>query len=130
MNPVLVDSSIWIEYFKNPKAMIIIELERLIDTDNFFTNDLILAELIPFFKIRKNNELIESLSSIQNLPIEIDWKEIIEFQTMNLKKGINKVGIPDLTIAQNAIQNNALIFTLDKHFQLMEKHLNFNLYRF
>jgi len=40
-----------------------------------------------------------------------------------MKNGINKVGIPDLIIAQNAIKNNIPLFSLDKHFlKLSELH--------
>jgi predicted nucleic acid-binding protein len=44
-----------------------------------------------------------------------------------LRNGINKVGIPDLIIAQFALQNNLSLFSLDKHFQLLGKHVPLNL---
>jgi len=40
-------------------------------------------------------------------------------QTQNLLHGINNVGIPDLFIVQNAIDNNIQLFSYDKHFMLM-----------
>jgi hypothetical protein len=40
-------------------------------------------------------------------------------QTLNLKKGINKVGISDLIIAQNAIENDLELYAFDKPFTLM-----------
>jgi len=47
-----------------------------------------------------------------------------QFQVKCIKKGINGVGIPDLIIAQNARQNDCAIYSLDRHFVLMEKVLN------
>ncbi len=58
--------------------------------------------------------------SIPRVQLQIDWNEIEYMQTKNLRSGINKVGIPDLLIAQNAIQNNVPLFTCDKHFLLMK----------
>lgn len=40
-------------------------------------------------------------------------------QTENLQNGINKVGLADLMIAQNAMQNEIPLFSGDRHFQLM-----------
>ena len=45
-----------------------------------------------------------------------------------MKKGINGVGIPDLLIAQNAIHNQCEIFSLDRHFALLEKPLKLKLF--
>ena len=103
MNKVLVDSSVWISFFKgDEKAKVIL---TLIDSNQICINDLILSELIPSLIHRKENDIVKLLNSIDRLKIEIDWTEIIEMQTYNLKNGINKVGIPDLLIAQNAVQN-------------------------
>jgi len=96
----------------------------LIDENIVVTNDLILAELIPFLKIRKQKSIIELLKNINNLQLQIKWDEIIEFQVKCLKKGINGVGIPDLIIAQNAKQNDCEIYSLDTHFKLLSKALN------
>ena len=57
--------------------------------------------------------------AIKRIELEIDWDEIIDMQTRNLLHGINKVGIPDLIIAQNAINNNLFLFSFDKHFGLV-----------
>ncbi len=43
---VLVDTSIWIEYFRNGNNFE--KLDCLIDENQVVTNDLILAELTPF----------------------------------------------------------------------------------
>jgi predicted nucleic acid-binding protein len=36
-----------------------------------------------------------------------------------MKSGSNGIGIPDLLIAQNAIQNETPIYSIDKHFSYM-----------
>lgn len=123
---VLVDTSLWIDYFRggdNAES-----LDFLIDENLIATNDIILAELIPYLKIKKQNRLIRLLYEIYNLPLDIQWDEIIDFQVMCLKGGVNGVGIPDLIIAQNSRQNNCKVYSLDKHFQTLNKVLKVGLY--
>lgn len=90
-------------------------------------NDLILAELIPFLKVKKQNRLIGLLNEITNIPLVVDWHNIIDFQTTCLRNGINKVGIPGLIILENVISNDLTLFTLDKHFSLINQHISFEI---
>lgn len=116
---VLVDTSAWIDYFRGGSDSS--SLDVLIEEDLIVTNDLILAELVPFLKVRNQRKLMELLSSVRRLPLEIDWQEIIEVQTRCLRQGLNGIGIPDLIIAQNAKQHGCDVFSLDGHFVLLRK---------
>ncbi len=120
---VLIDTSIWIEYFRNG----IEQLDLLLDENIVVTNELILAELIPFLKVKKQQRIISLLCNIKKISLHIDWNQIIEFQYKCLKNGINGLGIPDLIIAQNAKQNHCEIYTQDKHFKLLKSIINLNL---
>jgi len=128
MSLVLVDSSVWIDYFRGSKNIRIDDFENLVDNNQICVNDLILSELIPALDHRKESEIIDILQSVRKIPLKIDWTEIIAFQTVNLKKGVNNIGIPDLIILQNAIQNNLSIYTIDKHFAAMNRYHKFLLY--
>ena len=118
---VLVDSSVWVDYFRDGSNSG--KLDFLIDENILVINDLILAELIPFLKIQNQHKLIDLLNFVARLNLNIDWKQIIEFQHKCLKKGINGIGIPDLIIAQNALQNHCEIYSFDQHFELMKNPL-------
>jgi predicted nucleic acid-binding protein len=122
---VLVDTSAWVNYFRtgDPSG----KLDLLIDENLIVTNDLILSELIPFLRVRNQRKLIRLLDSVDRLDLDIDWREIQEFQFHCLKKGANGIGIPDLIIAQNAKQNHCEIFTRDDHFMLMKDILGLRL---
>ena len=123
---VLVDTSIWIDYFRGgDKAK---GLDFLIDENLIVTNDIILAELIPYLKIKKQAKVIKLLYEVNKLPLDIRWEEIIEFQVRCLKGGANGVGIPDLIIAQNSKQNSCKVYSLDKHFRLLNQMLKVKLY--
>jgi predicted nucleic acid-binding protein len=122
---VLVDTSVWIEYFRNGNNFE--KLDFLIDENLVATNDLILAELIPFLKVRNQGKLINLLYKINKYEIVVNWGQIIDYQYSCLKKGLNGIGIPDLIIVQNAKQNHCSIYSLDNHFNLMESILNIQL---
>ena len=104
---VLVDTSVWIDYFRSGNQS---------------------AELIPFLKLKHQTKVIELLSEIKRLPLQIDWKDIIESQLKCLKSGSNGIGIPDIIIAQNAKENHCEVFSLDKHFQVLSQVIKLKLY--
>lgn len=122
---VLVDTSVWIEYFRSGKKSN--KLDFFIDENLVVTNDLILAELIPFLKIRNQRKIIKLLRNINKLTMNINWDHITDYQYSCLKNGLNGVGIPDLIIAQNAKQNHCEIYSLDNHFNLLKDILKIKL---
>lgn len=123
---VLVDSSVWITYFRGTRDFP--ELELLIDKNLITTNDLVLAELIPYLHLQRQKRLIALMAEIHRLPLTIDWADIIKMQTTCLKNGINAIGIPDLIIAQHVIQNHLHLFAIDRHFVLMSEHIPLSMY--
>lgn len=124
---VLVASSVWIDYFRGGARSD--DLDFLIDENLIATNDLILTELIPYLRLQNKRKLVTLMRSVYNYQMRIEWNEIIEFQTRCLKKGINGIGIPDLLIAQNAIQNQCEVFSLDQHFNLMNDSLKLRIWK-
>jgi len=112
MSKILIDSSVWIEYFKSENKHNVID--ELIEENMICINYLILTELLPYLYIKKE--------------IKINWDTITKMQIKNIKNGINKVGIPDLIILQNVIENDLILYSIDKHFLLMKKVFDFNLY--
>jgi predicted nucleic acid-binding protein len=121
---VLIDSSVWIDYFKTGN---ISYLDKLIEEDLVCTNELILTELLPALIHQKRTDIVESLDSLEKIPLNMDWEIIRELQLLNLKNGINRVGIPDLIIIQQVMDQNLTLFSFDKHFLLMKNYLNFEL---
>jgi len=123
---VLVDSSAWIDYFRGAGEADTIDL--LIEENLIVTNDLILAELVPALRIQKQRRLIALLREVKRYPVQIDWDDIEQMQITCMRNGINGIGIPDLMIAQNAIQNNLHLLARDKHFDLMSEHMPLSVY--
>ena len=114
-----------IEYFKHGT---INNLDDLIEEDLVCTNQVILTEILPNLKRSGYNDLVESLSILKDIPLNIDWEIIRRYRLMNIEHGVNKVGIPDLIILQQVIEHKLTLFSLDKHFRLMKDFLYFELF--
>lgn len=121
---VLVDSSVWIQYFNVGDIPVI---DRLLEEDFACTNDLILTELQPVLVHRRKHDILEGLFALERVPLLIDWETIRKYQLMNLQNGVNKIGIPDLIILQQVIEEKITLFSFDKHFKLMSEYFNFEL---
>jgi predicted nucleic acid-binding protein len=127
MKDNIIDSSAWIEYFKGNRIYSFIT--DLIYANAICTNDIILTELLPSIIHKKENELADLLNSLRKNILIIDWQEIRDMQILNLKHGNNNVGISDIIIAQNCIQNESKLITNDKHFGIMAKYIPLKIYQ-
>ena len=132
MNGVIVDTSVWVAYFRGDKTCksAADALAYLLSGDEAVVNDVILSELLPFMNVRGEKQCADALSAIPSPTLEIDWNEIRSLQETCLRNGINKVGIPDLIVAQQAMQLGMPLFSLDRHFALMSKCLELKLWPF
>jgi len=124
----LIDSSIWIDYFRGAGRTETVDL--LIEENLVVSNDLVLAELIPALHLRRQKRLITLLRQVKRSPIVIDWEDITTMQITCIRNGVNGVGIPDLIIAQNAIQNDLRLLSSDKHFELMSRYVPLSLHEY
>ena len=130
MNGVLVDTSVWVAYFRGRKAdrATAEALDYLLSGDEAVVNDVILSELLPFMVVRGEKDCADALSAVHSPAVEIDWKGVRTLQEACLRHGINKVGIPDLIIAQQAMRLGIPLFSLDGHFALMAKYCDLKLW--
>ena len=126
MNSTIIDSSAWIEYFKGNQKYYF--MKNLIYNNAIYTNDIILTELLPSILQKKENELAVLLNSITKFELSIKWQEIRDMQLLNLRHGNNNIGISDLIIVQNCLQNNLKLITNDKHFITMAKYIPLEIY--
>ncbi len=118
MNQILVDSSVWIDYFRGGEKSA--PLDSLLDDGVVCTNELILTELIPFLLHQKQHDAALLLQGIPAHAVLVDWQELRRLEVKNLKAGINKVGIPDLMIWLSVTEGKYKLWSFDKHFKLMD----------
>ena len=116
---VIVDTSVWIDYFRSGDYTD--KLDQLLNENLVVINDLVLAELIPLLIVKNQKKIVNLLNKIDKITVKPDWAEIINYQAQCLQSGSSGIGIPDLLIAQNSIQHDLPIFTLDKHFRFMQQ---------
>ena len=123
----LVDSSAWIEYFRgNPKYLF---LGGLISINAICINEVILTELLPSIIHRNEHNLAKVLNYVKTYMLVIDWQEIRDIQLLNIKHGNNSIGISDIIIAQNCMQNEIKIITNDRHFETMAEYIPLKVFR-
>jgi len=114
---VLVDTSIWIEYFNKPDSRAGESLENLLKQGRVLGAGLVLTELLQGAKIEKEFELIlDNMTALPFLETTLNtWIEAGRISFSLRKKGIT-IPTSDLIIASLALEKHCLIFTLDPHF--------------
>ena len=121
MNGVLVDTSVWIAYFRGrPEDRSSSDaLDYLLSGCEAVINDVILTELLPSMRVRGESEIATLMCALRRPVMDIDWEDLRNLQETCLRAGINRIGLPDLMIAQQAIRFDLPLFSLDKHFELI-----------
>jgi hypothetical protein len=130
MSRILVDSSIWIEFFRHPEAPVSLVLDHLLIHRLVCTTGLVKAEVVPGTQsprdFRKLQRLFDALPSAPER--EGFWTHLVRFRHRLQTKGVPGIGIPDLIVATVAIQNRKLVFTLDEDFPRMLPHVPVRLF--
>ena len=118
---VLVDTSVWIEFFRE-NSSVSNNLELLIITDSVEVCGVVLFELLQGIKSEpeklKIKEILLNLSYVE--VNKIIWQKSAEI-SLNIKKKGFTIPFSDILIGVLAIENNLSVFTLDKHFELISE---------
>lgn len=117
MNDALIDTSAWIDFFRNKDGLLGDIVTDLIRHDKAYLTGPVIAELLHGVRDKKENaqlgvlfETIPCLAVTNN-----NWVECGRLLFKLRKKGIT-VPLTDALIAVVASQNNKAVLTLDKHF--------------
>lgn len=125
---ILVDTSIWIEYFKNNRIFVPV-IEKNLNLENILITGPVISELLYGVKGSKEYEMLSS--SISAVPyIEClyeDWVETGKVLYSLREKGIS-IPLTDVLIAAIAIREDALVFSQDKHFKYISNITDLKLY--
>ena len=114
---ILVDTSIWIEYFKN-NPNVVDFMEKHLMEDSVCLVGIIVTELIQGIKIEREREMIRSnLDAIHYIDMKFeDWIKTGDLSNALRKSGLT-LPLTDIAIASTAIENNLMLVTRDKHFK-------------
>ena len=123
---IVVDSSVWIDYFTGKNTPEADKLDDLLGEVPIAVGDLVLAEVLQGFRtdkdFRKAKELLMSLSVLNMLDTNIAIQSAKNFRTLR-KKGVTVRKTIDTIIATYCIENKLPLLHSDKDFQPFHKHL-------
>jgi len=126
---VLVDTSCWIQAFRNQDSFEASVIGTLLKEDSAVTSSLIVAELLQGVKtsketlfLKRHFDVIPTLSGIDNLGIHAG--ELGH----HLKKRGYEIGILDLVLAVLALKHKVFVYSLDKHFKVIAKFISIKLF--
>ena len=128
LDKVLVDTSVWIEFFRKSDPSFTI-VQTLLAEDRVCTIGLILAELMQGSKTEKELEILgEFIHAFEFLPENPSlWRKAGELSFRLRKQGMS-IGLADCFIAVAAREGGVALLSLDRHFSLIEKDAKIRLY--
>lgn len=116
-NNILVDTSVWIEFFR-PDTAAGNSLETLLSENSVVTCGIVLFELIQ--GVKSDKEKTVALNALSGLPYR-EMNEKLWLKSAELSSSLKKNGftlpLSDIFIAAIAIEHDLSVFTLDRHFE-------------
>ena len=115
---VLVDTSVWIEYFNRLDSEAGRSVEGLLREGRVVGTGVVLTELLQGARIKREfDAILESIVALPFLePTQDTWITAGRISYALRRKGIT-VPTTDLIIASLALEYECLVFTLDPHFE-------------
>ena len=124
---IVVDSSVWVDYFTGRSTPEADELHSLLGQELVAIGDLILTEVLQGFKTDKDfhkaRKLLLSLNVVNMLDTSIALKSAENFRSLR-KKGVTVRKTIDSIIATWCIENRSPLLHSDKDFRPFHEHLN------
>ena len=124
---ILVDSSVFIDYFNGINNWHTDELNALLGNELVITGDYILAEVLQGFRNDKDyksaKEIMQSFPCFNICNEELAIKSADNFRYLRTK-GITIRKTVDLIIGTFCIENDIELLNKDKDFEPMEQYLN------
>lgn len=126
---VLIDTSVWITYFKASDPPLVEIVENLMTVAEIFVPKVVLAELTQGARTEQEvlaiGEFVGAFTIIDQLDETWDKAGKLSFQMK--RKGIS-IPLVDCYIAVIAYENKCRLLTLDKHFKEIKRFLKIDLF--
>lgn len=123
---ILVDSSVWIDFFNGVESTETILLDEFLSTDTICIGDLILAEVLQGFRSDRDykiaKEMLTELPIYQIVTPELALASADNYRKLR-KKGITVRKSVDNWIATFCIENKISLLFSDKDFNPYVEHL-------
>lgn len=123
---ILVDSSVWIDYFGGAASPEADRLDALLGVELLVTGDLILAEVLQGFAANRDFQhartLLESFEVVAIAGREVCIEAAQNFRTLR-RKGVTIRKTIDTIIATCCIRNGYVLLHNDRDFDAFVEHL-------
>ena len=123
---ILVDSSVWIDYFRGTSTRESDKLDSLLGTEQVATGDLILTEVLQGFSAERDfnqaRKLMTSLEVVALAGQDIAIEAAKNFRTLRAA-GITVRKTTDTIIATRCIESNYALLYSDRDFHPFVRHL-------
>jgi len=129
---VLVDTTVWIDFFAARSSGHVVALENLIrNREDICTCGIVLTEVLQ--GIRKDSEFKKTRDLFNNL-LFLPMPYPVFLKAAEIYRGLRRKGITirksvDCMIASVAIENDIPLLHNDKDFEAMEKHCGLKCYK-
>lgn len=123
---ILVDSSVWIDFFRGVSTPQTDKLEELLDSEELGIGDLVLTEVLQGCKLDKEfNEVRRLLSRLEFVVLGGD--DVAVEAARNYRKlrslGVTVRGTVDVVLATRCIVSDHQLLHSDRDFDPFERHL-------
>ena len=125
---ILIDTSVWIEYFRNKSSLFGEKVDRILDTDEVYVPKIVIAELMQGAKSANELSVVEDFFDAFHV---IDQKEDSWIKagrlSYKLKKKGKNIHLFDCYIAVIAQEYECKILTLNRHFREIQSVFDISL---
>ncbi|HLF66390.1 MAG TPA: PIN domain nuclease [Gammaproteobacteria bacterium] len=123
---ILVDSSVWIDYFNGVGSRVTDLLDTLVDQAVLLVGDLILIEVLQGFREDKDfntaKKLLQDFLLVELVGAELAVAAAENYRTLR-KKGVTVRKTIDVIIATYCIQAQVPLLQTDRDFKTIAEHL-------
>lgn len=123
---VLVDSSVWIDFFNGRTSAQTRLLRELLPAERLLTGDLILAEVLSGFRsdadFAKARELLAALRYTDLVGAEVASAAIAHYRLLR-RKGVTARKMVDVLIASFCVLHGCHLLHSDRDFDAMAPHI-------
>ncbi|MDN3637663.1 PIN domain nuclease [Simiduia curdlanivorans] len=127
---ILVDSSVWIDYFNGHPTKASEHLDSLLGTEHLIVGDLVLTEVLQGFKRKKDfdtaKRLLMSFDVRELSSVSLAIKSAENFRALRAK-GVTVRKTIDVIIATFCIEHQVSLLQADKDFLPFQDHLGLRL---
>jgi predicted nucleic acid-binding protein len=123
---ILVDSSVWIDYFRGTNSVAAESLDQLLQAEPVAIGDLILAEVLQGFTSER--DFAEARKLLTALEVVTLGGEALAIEAARNHRRLRALGFTvrktiDTLIATWCIENDVVLLHNDRDFDAFEKHL-------